>query len=94
MEEYLGFLEAERNVSPETLRAYREDLRIFEEFCRRAGVEDPRDIDHRILRRYLANLQTRGYARSTVARRSSSVKGFFRFLAVRGHVGEDPALAL
>ncbi len=94
MEDYLRFLSAERNVSPETLRAYREDLRVFEEFCGRAGVEDAAEVDHRLLRRYLANLQTRGYARSTVARRASSVKGFFRFLAARGYLKEDPALAL
>ncbi len=94
VEEYLRFLSAERNLSPETLRAYREDLRVFSEFCLRAGVDDPADVDHRLLRRYLANLQTRGYARSTVARRSSSVKGFFRFLTSRGYVKEDPALAL
>ena len=94
VEEYLGFLSTERNLSPETLRAYREDLRVLEEFCERAGVKEPREIDHRLLRRYLANLQTRGYARSTVARRSSSVKGFFRFLALRGYLLEDPAMAL
>lgn len=94
MEEYLRFLEAERNLSPETLRAYREDLRVFEEFCRRAGAEEPAEVDHRLLRRYLANLQTRGYARSTVARRASSVKGFFRFLTLRGYLRADPSLAL
>ncbi|MBC7229166.1 MAG: tyrosine recombinase XerC [Actinobacteria bacterium] len=94
VEEYLRFLEAERNLSPETLRAYREDLRVFEEFCRRAGAEEPAEVDHRLLRRYLANLQTRGYARSTVARRASSVKGFFRFLTLRGYLRADPSLAL
>ncbi len=94
VEEYLRFLEAERNLSPETLRAYREDLRVFEEFCRRAGAEEPAEVDHRLLRRYLANLQTRGYARSTVARRASSVKGLFRFLTLRGYLRADPSLAL
>lgn len=92
--EYLRFLEVERNPSPETLRAYRNDLFFFEEFCSRAGITRVEDIDHRLLRRYLANLQTRGYARSTVARRSSAVRGYFRFLVRRGYLQDDPASAL
>jgi integrase/recombinase XerC len=92
--EYLRYLEAERNISPQTLRAYRGDLGIFEEFCLRAGIDDPADVDHRLLRRYLANLQTRGYSRSTVARRSSAVRGFFRFMVQRGYLESDPAAAL
>ncbi len=94
MEEYLRSLGVERNVSPETLRAYRGDLLLFEEFCSRAGITRPEDIDHRLLRRYLANLQTRGYSRSTVARRSSAVRGYFRFLVQRGYLENDPASAL
>ncbi len=94
VEEYLRFLLVERNVSPETLRAYERDLRLFEEFCSRAGVTSPGNVDHRLLRRYLANLQTRGYARSTVARRSSSVRGYFHFLVQRGILESDPATAL
>ncbi|MEW6553234.1 MAG: tyrosine recombinase XerC [Actinomycetota bacterium] len=94
MDEYLRSLAVERNMSPETLRAYQGDLRLFEEFCDRAGVTRPGDVNHRLLRRYLANLQTRGYARSTVARRSSAVRGYFRFLVQRGDLESDPAAAL
>ncbi len=94
MAEYLRFLEIERNVSPETVRAYRGDLLLFERFCSRAQVADYKDIDHRLLRRYLANLQTRGYSRSTVARRSSAVRGYFRYLVRRGYLESDPASAL
>jgi integrase/recombinase XerC len=92
--EYVRFLKAERNMSAETLRAYEGDLRIFVDFCSRAGIADPGEVDHRLLRRYLANLQTRGYSRSTVARRSSTVRGYFRFLVQRGRLESDPAEAL
>ena len=94
VEEYLRFLDTERNMSPQTLRAYECDLRIFVEFCSRAGVANPAEVDHRLLRRYLANLQTRGYSRSTIARRSSAVRGYFRFLVQRGYLESDPATAL
>ncbi len=93
-EDFLRFLEAERNLSPETLRAYRGDLGLFLEFCLRAGAERPQAVDHRLLRRYLANLQSRGYARSTVARRAAAVKGFFRYLVRQGILDVDPTLSL
>ncbi len=94
LDEYLGYLETERNMSPETVRAYRGDLLGFIQFCQRAGVTRPEDVDHRLLRRYLSNLQTRGYSRATVARRSSAVRSFFRFLLQRGNLVSDPAAAL
>jgi len=93
-ERYLRFLEMERNLSPNTLRAYEGDLRIFAEFCARAGIDEPGDVDHRLLRRYLSYLQTMGYARTTVARRSSAVKGLYRFLADRGDLNSNPSAAL
>ncbi len=91
---YLRFLATERNMSPETLRAYQGDLRGFVDFVSRAGVDSPGQVDHSLLRRYLANLQTRGYSRATMARRASAVKGFFRFLALRDYISENPAGAL
>jgi integrase/recombinase XerC len=88
---YLRFLATERNMSPETLRAYQGDLRNFLDFSSRAGVDSPDQVDHHLLRRYLANLQTRGYSRATMARRSSAVKGFFRYLTLRDYISVDPA---
>jgi len=94
VEEYLRHLETERNLSGETLRAYRGDLELFTAFCNRAGIDDPGQVDHRFLRRYLSYLQTRGYSRSTVARRTAAVRGFYRFLVRNGRLSSDPALAL
>jgi integrase/recombinase XerC len=92
--EYLRFLRVERNISPEILRAYENDLSGFVEFCSRSGVTEAGLVDHMLLRRYLSNLQTRGYAKSTLARRSSAIRGFFRFLVQRGYLESDPAAAL
>ncbi|MBC7246567.1 MAG: tyrosine recombinase XerC [Actinobacteria bacterium] len=93
-EDFLRFLETERNLSPETLRAYRGDLALFLDFCERAGVGSPEAVSHRFMRRYLANLQSRGYARSTVARRAAAVRGLFRYMVRTGRLEVDPTLSL
>ncbi len=94
MEGYLRHLGTEHRLSPQTLRAYRSDLESFVDFCRRLGVEEPSRVDHRLLRRYLAHLQTRGYARTTVARKTAAIRSFFRYLAKDGRLRSDPSLAL
>ena len=81
-------------MSPETLRAYEGDLQGFTDFCYRAGVTAPEQVDHKLLRRYLSNQQTRGYSKSTIARRSSAIRGFFRFMVQRGYLEQDLAAAL
>lgn len=94
IEGYLKGLRAERHLSPQTLRAYRGDLELFMDFCRRWGVDHPSDVNHRLLRRYLAYLQTRGFARATIARRTAAVRSFFRYLVKSGRLDADPTLAI
>ncbi len=85
---------ADRGRSPNTVAAYRRDTAGFAEFCVANGVDHPDEVRLGLLRRYLAHLAERGYARSTAARRASSLRSFFAFLAREGYVHEDPAQLL
>ncbi|MFP4636336.1 MAG: tyrosine recombinase, partial [Nitriliruptoraceae bacterium] len=55
---------------------------------------DPEQVDLRSLRRYLAELEQRGYARSTRARRTSTLRIWFGLLERRGVISADPTRAL
>ena len=92
--EFLDYLVRVRNLSPHTVAAYRRDLAHFTDFLDRVGVDDLSRIDHRMLRSFLANQQTRGYARSTVARRSACLRAFFHFVTERGAIPSDPSTTL
>lgn len=94
LEEYLGRCQTQRGMSPHTIDAYRRDLAQFFDFCSRSGVEQVRAVDRRLIRRWLAHLDTRGYARTSVARKSSSVRAFYADALRRGHVGANPAESL
>ncbi|HIA27284.1 MAG TPA: tyrosine recombinase XerC [Planctomycetes bacterium] len=80
MEKFLAHLEGERNLSPETIRAYRNDLVQLATFFSTEDLSDLADIDIYEVRRYLAHLATRGYSKSTIARKLASIRGFFRFI--------------
>lgn len=93
-EQFLNYLDGVRNLSPNTLAAYRQDLGQFFEFLDRAGVGDISGVDRRTLRSFLANQQTRGYSRATVSRRCACLRSFFNFLENSGALERNPASAL
>ncbi|CVH75526.1 Tyrosine recombinase XerD [Coriobacteriaceae bacterium CHKCI002] len=93
VESFCEALRVERNASAHTVRAYRTDLMDYLRWARRARVK-PLGATHRQLRLYLAELDRAQYSRTTVNRRLSALRGFFRWLNVTGVLEEDPAGAL
>jgi integrase/recombinase XerC len=82
------------SVSPATVAAYRRDLAGFVVWAERAGITDPAAVDRLLLRRYLAYLTTRRYARRSMARAASSLRRYFGWLVHGGAVDVDPARRL
>jgi integrase/recombinase XerC len=82
------------SVSSATVAAYRRDLAGFVTWAERAGTSGPEAVDRLLLRRYLAYLTTRRYARRSIARAASSLRRYFGWLAHIGVVASDPARGL
>src|SRR3984957_6894937 len=90
---FLDMLAAEQGASPNTLEAYRRDLKDFSEFLTRAG-QSFAGAETQALRDYLADLDARGFKSSSVARRLSATRHLFRFLLNEGTRSDDPAAIL
>lgn len=88
------FVASLTGVSRHTRDAYGSDVAQFVEWLERGRVGDPAEVDHRLLRRYLGYLDTRGFAPASIARKVASIRAFFRFLVRRGVVDADPTRAL
>ena len=80
--------------SPATARAYCSDVRGFATWAERTGAEDPAAVDRLLLRRYLAFLTTRRYARASLARKAAALRCYFAWQCRRGAIGDDPARRL
>ena len=80
--------------SPNTVAAYRRDLNGFVEWAERAGFDGPQRITRLDLRRFLAYLTTRKYARTSIARKASSLRRYFAWLRRTGVLANDPAVTL
>jgi integrase/recombinase XerC len=81
-------------LSPASVRAYTADLNRFVEWASRGGAEGPADVDRITLRRYLAFLATRRYAKASIARSAASLRSYFQWCARRGLVAADPSARL
>jgi integrase/recombinase XerD len=97
LDEHETWLRAERGLRPNTLTAYRRDLRAYERFLRDEGTTDPDAIDERQVLRYADHLRdavddegNRRYAPSSVARALVAVRSFHRLCVDEGQAGVDP----
>ena len=90
---FLDMLAAEQGAGDNTLDAYRRDLTDFSEFLGGQG-QNFAGVGTDALRDYLADLDTRGFKSSSVARRLSAMRHLFRFLLNERIRSEDPAAIL
>jgi len=90
---FLDMLAAEQGAGPNTLDAYRRDLTDFSEFLGRIGHSFA-DAETQTLRDYLADLDTRGFKSTSVARRLSAMRHLYRFLLNERIRIDDPAAIL
>jgi len=90
---FLDMLAAEQGAGDNTLDAYRRDLTDFSEFLNHSG-QSFAGAETQTLRDYLADLDTRGFKSSSVARRLSAMRHLFRFLLNERIRSDDPAAIL
>lgn len=95
--DFLNYLTYERNVSTNTVEAYRDDLESFVSFLCDDYLTMARDqldlrrVDHLAVRAYLAHLARRSLKRSSIARHLSAMRSFFKYLMREGAADANPA---
>ncbi|MFD1455705.1 tyrosine recombinase XerC [Levilactobacillus lanxiensis] len=88
---FLTYLQGERQYSPETVKAYREDLEEFTKFLAdNGGTKAWTAIDQLDVEVYLSDLYDRHYARTTIARKLSTLRSLYNFLMSNGQAKDDP----
>ena len=89
------YLRANLAVSEHTLRAYVSDLRAFIVYCQvdELSTENIRSVvTLRAIRAWLASLVQQGKSRSTISRRTASIRSFTAWAYRRGYLDSDPGL--
>lgn len=87
IDNFLRYLELEKGVSAHTLRAYRKDLEGFSGYVNM----EPEKIDMIDVRGFIAGEIKKGLDKTTVSRRLSSIRSFFKYLYREGYIKTNPA---
>ena len=89
-----AFLASLTAASPNTVVAYRTDVEAFVVWAERLGLTSPAGVARTTLRRYLAYLTSRRYAKRTIARKASALRRWFGWLRRTGAIDQDPSAGL
>ncbi|WP_300938201.1 MULTISPECIES: site-specific tyrosine recombinase/integron integrase [Pseudomonadati] len=91
IESFLDYLQYERNYSEKTVLAYGEDIKQLREFAQEEyGKFDPLEVEAELIREWIVSLMDRGYTSTSVNRKLSSLRTFYKYLLKQGEVVVDP----
>ncbi|QKK09418.1 MAG: site-specific integrase [Planctomycetota bacterium] len=88
---FTAYLRVECGMSANTLDAYGRDTRELLAHLHSLGIRDIAKTNHRDLAAHIAHLSRRGLAPASVARHLATLKVFFRWLAARKEIENNPA---
>ena len=92
VKEFLNYLRSERNYSERTVGEYGDDLQKFESFFK--GLDTTltwETVDSDVIRDWMESMMDKGNIATSVNRRLSAVRSFYRFALSRGFVVADPS---
>ena len=85
--QFLDYLNYEKNYSNYTILNYKKDLEQFKDFLNGKSIED---IDYTLIRKYLSYLYDKKYEAKTICRHISSLRAFYKYLISNNLVKENP----
>lgn len=91
-DKFLAYIAGERNRSPRTVESYAEDLRHFEVYFK--GLDSQlswESIDSDVIRDWMESMMDKGNTGTTICRRVSAVRSFYRYALSKRLVSHDPA---
>jgi integrase/recombinase XerC len=89
---YIQYLEAEKNASHYTVRNYRDDLLDFLYFLKKKKIDPLNEtkVDRHVLRDYLSELVNRGIVKTSISRKLSAIRSFYRYLVREKIIPKNP----
>jgi len=91
VDDFLTYLQAEKNYSLLTQQCYRDDLQAFEKFFRQMDSDlQWETVDADVVRDWMEEMMDKGNTATTINRRLSALRSFYRFALARHYVTRDP----
>src|SRR5574344_659529 len=95
VDQFIDYLRLERNYSEKTVSSYRSDLDLFKKFIGRLDTSiDLLTVDKDVIRLWVVEMMDGGLTSTSVNRKLSSLRSFYRFLRIRGLVDSSPVASI
>jgi integrase/recombinase XerC len=89
MEEFLKYIEIEKNYSDNTIISYKKDLEEYEEYLKEKKT-NIKDTDYKFIRSYLTYLFDKKYEKKTIARHISTLRSYYKYLFEEKIIKKNP----
>jgi len=93
-DQFVDYIENEKRLSENTVRAYRNDLGEFCRYCEEKNKQDTADISERHIKSYLIFLNEKGIEKISISRKLSALRSLFKYAFSRDIVSKNPALQI
>lgn len=90
LDNFINYLEYEKNSSRNTIVNYKHDLDEFTGFLKGKKQSGFKELNHMKIREYLAHLMEKGYKRNTIVRKMASLRSFFKYLTRKKVIAANP----
>ena len=90
IEDYLGFLKNIKNLSDNSIDAYKRDILKFRNFLALSKINKLDDVSEEICSSWIGSLYSMNIGSRSIQRHLSSVKGFFKYLQKNHLIGQSP----
>mgnify|MGYP003630922674 FL=1 len=92
IQSFLSYLEHQKRFSAHTIKSYAKDLSLYSEFIAETfDLEELDEVHHSMIRSWIVEMVEKDYARTSIKRKLSALRSFYRFLQREGAVSSNPA---
>ena len=93
-QDYLTMLRVERNVSPQTIDAYKRDISQYLGYLNDSGIKNLSKIKSAHIRSYIRVLNDGGMAPASISRIISSIRSYHKYLSSENILDKNPVLVI
>ena len=95
LEDFINYIKSEKRFSNHTITSYETDLNQFFNFIQlEYQITKPQDVSFKLIRNWISSLLENNLKSTSVNRKISSLKSYYKFLIVSNYVDTNPTLKL
>jgi len=89
IDDFINYMNVEKGYSINTLEAYGSDLSHLSEYLQNNKCENAKQIDSKIINKFIRRLKSEGFSHNSIARKTASIKRFLKYLFSEGIIGQE-----